>query len=179
MEQFTVPAQAGLMVRRILRTVLAAVLAAAMVLSLGGCASSGLTDQQQKQLKADIVESTEHAMIINEFMCYMFDVDEGTDPATLGDTSQFNNTVRLLKLNNYLEYADHIDLVKDERNKIVEAYDAAKGNAPEDIKKMYDNYILVTDLAFDPQNDEDTLEAFVTEYKEIYDKAQEIYELGK
>jgi|GEM_PF-3779143 len=179
MEQFTMVVQRRHVTGKLLAVILAAVLTVAAAAAMTGCSAGGLSAEEEKQLKADIVESTEHAMIINEFMCYMFGVDEDSDPAMFGGTSQFNNTVRLLKLNNYLEYADHIDLVKEERNKIVEKYESARGNVSEELKKMYDNYVEVSDLAFDPQNEDDTLETFVTEYKAAYEKAQEIYGLGK
>jgi len=179
MEQFTMVAQRRLRMKKIAMVILAALLAATMVLAVTGCSSGGLTAEEEKQLKADIAESTEHAMVINDFICYMFGVNEESDPAMYGGTSQFNNTIRLLKLNNYLEYADHIDIVKKERNDIVEKVEGVKGKLPEDIKKMYDDYVKVSDLAFDPQNNDDALDTFVKEYKEVYDKAQEIYELNK
>lgn len=162
-----------------MQKVAALLLAAVMVMSaVTGC-SKGLSEEEQTQLKADIVESTEHAMILNEFIAYMFGVDETGESGLIGGGQQFNTTTELLRVNNYLEYDDHIDIVKNERNDIVEVYEKAGGNVPDDIKKMYDNYIIITDLAFDPANEEDSVEVFVKEYTEAKELAEEIYETGE
>lgn len=141
---------------------------------MSGCARQ-LTDTEVTELKASIVESTEHAMILNDFIAYMFGVGDTGETGLIGGGQQFNNTVSLLKLNNYLEYDDHMEIVKNERNDIVEAYEKAGKGVPEDLKKMYDNYIIITDLAFDPQNEENSVEAYSKEYENAKALAEEVY----
>lgn len=141
---------------------------------MSGCARQ-LTDTEVAELKASIVESTEHAMILNDFIAYMFGVGDTGETGLIGGGQQFNNTVSLLKLNNYLEYDDHMEIVKNERNDIVEAYEKAGKGVPEDIKKMYENYIIITDLAFDPQNEENSVEAYSKEYENAKALAEEVY----
>jgi len=139
-----------------------------------GCGRK-LTASEETQLKTDIVESTEHAMILNEFIAYMFGVGETGETGLIGGGQQFNNTVSLLKLNNYLEYDDHMEIVKNERNAIVDVYEKAGGKVSDDLKKMYENYIIITDLAFDPQNEENSVEAYSKEYENAKALAEEIY----
>lgn len=141
---------------------------------MSGCARQ-LTDTEVTELKASIVESTEHAMILNDFIAYMFGVGDTGETGLIGGGQQFNNTVSLLKLNNYLEYDDHMEIVKNERNDIVEAYEKAGNGVPEDLKKMYENYIIITDLAFDPQNEENSVEAYSKEYENAKALAEEVY----
>lgn len=154
--------------------VISALLCIGAAVMLTACAKT-MSEKDIAEFKAQVKESTEHAMIINDFMGYMFGVDPDTDSKIIGETSQFNNTVHLLKVNNYLEYADHIQIVENERNEIVKVYEEYKEIVPEEIKSLYDNYIFVTDLAIDPQNPDDELAAFVDAYAEAAEKAEEIY----
>ena len=153
-------------------------MAAILVFSLAAC-SRTVPQEEVIALRDQIKESTEHSMILNGFVAYMFGIKEDSDEQGLiTDGENYNMTVNLLRLNNYLEYEDHINKVKEERNKIVEKMDEWKGkDIPEDLQKMYDEYIIVSDIAIEPANEEDSLKQFAAEYKDALEKSEKIYDM--
>ncbi len=153
-------------------------MAAILVFSLAAC-SRTVPQEEVIALRDQIKESTEHSMILNGFVAYMFGIKEDSDEQGLiTDGENYNMTVNLLRLNNYLEYEDHINKVKEERNKIVEKMDEWKGkDIPEDLQKMYDEYIIVSDIAIEPANEEDSLKQFAAEYQDALKKSEKIYDM--
>ncbi len=156
----------------------ALIMAAILVFSLAAC-SRTVPQEEVIALRDQIKESTEHSMILNGFVAYMFGIKEDSDEQGLiTDGENYNMTVNLLRLNNYLEYEDHINKVKEERNKIVEKMDEWKGkDIPEDLQKMYDEYIIVSDIAIEPANEEDSLKQFAAEYQDALKKSEKIYDM--
>ena len=153
-------------------------MAAILVFSLAAC-SRTVPQEEVIALRDQIKESTEHSMILNGFVAYMFGIKEDSDEQGLiTDGENYNMTVNLLRLNNYLEYEDHINKVKEERNKIVEKMDEWKDkDIPEDLQKMYDEYIIVSDIAIEPANEEDSLKQFAAEYQDALKKSEKIYDM--
>lgn len=153
-------------------------MAAILVFSLAAC-SRTVPQEEVIALRDQIKESTEHSMILNGFVAYMFGIKEDSDEQGLiTDGENYNMTVNLLRLNNYLEYEDHINKVKEERDKIIEKMDEWKGkDIPEDLQKMYDEYIIVSDIAIEPANEEDSLKQFAAEYKDALEKSEKIYDM--
>ena len=161
-----------------MKKVTALILAAMLTISLAAC-SSAIPEKEVNELRDQIKESTEHSMILNGFVAYMFGIKEDSDEQGLiTDGENYNMTVNLLRLNNYLEYEDHINKVKEERNKITEKMEKWKGrDIPDDLQRIYDNYIIVSDIAIEPANEEDSLKQFAKEYQDSLAKSDEIYDL--
>ncbi|MBQ0145680.1 MAG: hypothetical protein KBS51_00950 [Lachnospiraceae bacterium] len=156
----------------------ALIMAAILVFSLAAC-SRTVPQEEVIALRDQIKESTEHSMILNGFVAYMFGIKEDSDEQGLiTDGENYNMTVNLLRLNNYLEYEDHITKVKEERDKIIEKMEEWKGkDIPKDLQKMYDEYIIVSDIAIEPANEEDSLKQFAAEYKDALEKSEKIYDM--
>lgn len=156
----------------------AILMAAILVLGLAACGGK-VSDEEVNALRDQIKESTEHAMILNSFVAYMFGIKEDeSDQGLITDGENYNMTVNLLRLNNYLEYEDHINKVKEEKAAIDEKLNEWKGkDIPEELKKLYDEYTAVYDVAIEPANEEDSLKQFSEEYHDCLDKSQKIYDM--
>ena len=163
-----------------MKKITAILMAAILTLSLAAC-SRTIPQEEVNALRDQIKESTEHSMILNGFVAYMFGIKEDTDEQGLiTDGENYNMTVNLLRLNNYLEYEDHITKVKEERDKIIEKMEEWKGkDIPEDLQKIYDEYIIISDVATEPANEEDSLKQFADEYHAALEKSEEIYDIVK
>ncbi len=158
----------------------AVLMAAILIFSMTACSRS-IPDEEVNALRDQIKESTEHSMILNEFVAYMFGVKEDeSGQGLITDGENYNMTVNLLRLNNYLEYEDHINKVKDEKAAIDKKLNEWKGkDIPEDLKKLYDEYTAVYDVAIEPANEEDSLKQFSAEYHDCLDKSKKIYDMAE
>lgn len=156
----------------------ALILAAVLALSMTAC-NNKIPEEEVNALRDQIKESTEHSMILNGFVAYMFGIKEDeTEQGLITDGENYNMTVNLLRLNNYLEYEDHINKVKDEKAAIDAKLAEWKGKEiPEKLQKLYDEYTAVYDVAIEPANEEDSLKQFSDEYHDCLDKSQKIYDM--
>ena len=161
-----------------MKRLIALILAAVLAFSVAAC-SNKISDEEVNALRDQIRESTEHSMILNGFVAYMFGVkeDEG-EQGLITDGENYNMTVNLLRLNNYLEYEDHIDKVKEEKTAIDAKLAEWKGKKiPDKLQQLYDEYVAVYELAIEPANEEDSLKQFAKEYQDCLKKSEGIYDM--
>lgn len=147
------------------------------MLCMAAC-SSQIPDEEVNAVRDQIKESAEHCMILNDFVAFMFGIKENEEEQGLiTDGENYNMTVNLLRLNNYLEYEDHITKVKDEKTAIDAKMAEWKGRKiPDSLQKLYDEYTVIYEVAIEPANEEDSLKQFADEYHDCLDRSQKLYD---
>lgn len=160
-----------------MKRITAVVIAVVMMLCMAAC-NKQIPAEEVNAVRDQIKESTEHCMILNGFVAYMFGIKEDEEEQGLiTDGENYNMTVNLLRLNNYLEYEDHITKVKDEKAAIDAKMAEWKGKEiPASLQKLYDEYTVIYDVAIEPANEEDSLKQFADEYHDCLDRSQKLYD---
>lgn len=161
-----------------MKRVIAIIMAAVLTFSMAAC-NRTVPEEEVNAVRDQIKESTEHSMILNGFVAYMFGIKEGEDDQGLiTDGENFNMTINLLRLKNYLEYEDHITKVKDEKAAIDAKMAEWNGaTVPDKLKQLYDEYCVVYDVAIEPANEEDSLKQFADEYHDCLERSEKIYDM--